>query len=129
MNAAETSASRAMADCTPLTVVSRSWTTAEIDTFISDVSTTSTNIAIASRMGSRLLLASSPAPATGGTGAGSVIAGCFEWRCQIPSNRAFAAANSASVSTPERFSSPSRLSWAVRSSSAGAAGGGGGAGA
>ena len=48
MNAAETSASSAIADWTPLTVVSRSWTTAEIDTFISEVSTTSTNIAIAS---------------------------------------------------------------------------------
>src|SRR6476646_2498344 len=47
MNAAETSASRAIADCTPLAVVPRSCTTAEIDTFISDVSTTSTNIAIA----------------------------------------------------------------------------------
>ena len=47
MNAAETSASSAIADCTPLTVVSRSWTTAEIDTFMIDVSTTSTNIAIA----------------------------------------------------------------------------------
>jgi hypothetical protein len=52
MNAAETSASRAIADCTPLAVVSRSCTTAEIDTFISDVSTTSTNIAIASRTAS-----------------------------------------------------------------------------
>ena len=49
MNAAETSASSAIADWTPLTVVSRSWTTAAIETFISDVSTTSTNIAIASR--------------------------------------------------------------------------------
>src|SRR4051812_17880865 len=48
MNAADTSASSAIAACTPLTVVSRSSTTAEIDTFISDVSTTSTNIAIAS---------------------------------------------------------------------------------
>ena len=48
MNAADTSASSAIADCTPLTVVSRSVTTAEIDTFISDVSTTSTNMAIAS---------------------------------------------------------------------------------
>ena len=54
MNAAETSASSAIADCTPLAVVSRSRTTAEIDTFISDVSTTSTNIAIASRMATRL---------------------------------------------------------------------------
>src|SRR5688572_14926322 len=53
MNAADTSASSAIADCTPLTVVSRSRTTAEIDTFISDVSTTSTNIAIASRRPSR----------------------------------------------------------------------------
>src|SRR3954465_12871446 len=48
MNAADTSASSAIADCTPLTVVSRSSTTEEIDTFISDVSTTRTNIAIAS---------------------------------------------------------------------------------
>jgi len=47
MNAADTSASRAIADWTPLVVVSRSRTTAAIDTFISDVSTTSTNIAIA----------------------------------------------------------------------------------
>ena len=53
MNAAETSASSAMADWTPLTVVSRSSTTAEIDTFISDVSTTKTNIAMASRYASR----------------------------------------------------------------------------
>src|SRR3954452_5324397 len=53
MNAAETSASRAIADCTPLTVVSRSLTTDEIETFISDVSTTRTNIAIASRAPSR----------------------------------------------------------------------------
>jgi hypothetical protein len=56
MNAAETSASSAMADWTPLTVVPISWTTAEIDTFISDVSTTSTNMAIASKMASRWLL-------------------------------------------------------------------------
>src|SRR5919107_134016 len=55
MNAAETSASSAIADCTPETVVPRSSTTAEIDTFISEVSTTSTNIAIASRTGSSLL--------------------------------------------------------------------------
>ena len=54
MNAAETSASRAIADCTPLTVVSRSSTTAEIDTFISEVSTTRTNMAIASRTPSRV---------------------------------------------------------------------------
>src|SRR3954468_24708252 len=48
MNAAETSASSATAACTPLAVVSRSCTTAEIDTFISEVSMTNTNIAIAS---------------------------------------------------------------------------------
>ena len=47
MNAADTNASSAIADWTPLTVVPRSRTTAEIDTFISEVSTTSTNIAAA----------------------------------------------------------------------------------
>ncbi len=52
MKAAETSASSAIADCTPLTVVPRSLTTAEIDTFINEVSTTRTNIAAASRMAS-----------------------------------------------------------------------------
>src|SRR3954452_3690766 len=55
MNAAETSASSAIAPWTPLTVVWRSLTTAEIDTFISDVSTTRTNIAIASSSDSREL--------------------------------------------------------------------------
>ena len=59
MKAAETSASSAIADWTPLTVVSRSSTTAEIDTFIIDVSTTSTNIAMASKMASRGLPAAS----------------------------------------------------------------------
>src|SRR5215471_19330782 len=54
MKAAETSASSAIADWTPLAVVSRSWTTAEIDTFMSDVSTTSTNIAAASMIATRL---------------------------------------------------------------------------
>ena len=54
MNAAETSASSAIADWTPLTVVSRSSTTAEIDTFMSDVSTTSTNIAMASSTARRV---------------------------------------------------------------------------
>lgn len=53
MNAADTSASNAIADCTALTVVSRSFTTAAIDTFINEVSTTSTNIAIASRIANR----------------------------------------------------------------------------
>ena len=62
MNAAETRASRAIADWTPLTVVPRSSTTAEIDTFMSDVSTTSTNIAIASRTARR----DWPAPSGGG---------------------------------------------------------------
>src|SRR3954454_17135972 len=57
MNAAETSASSAIADWTPLTVVSRSPTTAEIETFISDVSTTSTNIAAASSRANRELCA------------------------------------------------------------------------
>src|SRR6476659_7734492 len=56
MNAADTSASSAMADCTPLTVVSRSLTTAAIDTFITDVSTTRTNMAAASRNDSRCAL-------------------------------------------------------------------------
>src|SRR6476620_5719896 len=53
MNAADTSASSAIADWTPLTVVPRSLTTAEIDTFINEVSTTRTNIAMASRIASR----------------------------------------------------------------------------
>ena len=59
MNAAETSASSAIALWTELTVVSRSSTTAAIDTFISDVSTTSTNIAAASTSDSRVLPAAS----------------------------------------------------------------------
>src|SRR5262245_36212121 len=65
MNAAETSASSAIADWTPLTVVSRSLTTAEIDTFMIEVSTTNTNIAIASRTARRgFQAASSEAVAT-----------------------------------------------------------------
>ena len=55
MKAAETSASRAIADCTLLTVVSRLSATAEIDTFMIVVSTTRTNIAIASSSGSSRL--------------------------------------------------------------------------
>src|SRR4051794_5660628 len=55
MNAADTRASSAIADCTPEVVVPRSWTTAEIDTFISEVSTTSTNIAMAKRRPRRWL--------------------------------------------------------------------------
>src|SRR5262245_17045511 len=61
MNAAETRASSAIADWTPLTVVPRSLTTAEIDTFIIEVSITSTNIAIASKRRSRGLSAASSA--------------------------------------------------------------------
>ena len=45
--------SSAIADCTPLAVVPRSCTTAEIDTFIIDVSTTGTNIAIANSTAKR----------------------------------------------------------------------------
>ena len=60
MKAAETSASSAIADWTPLTVVSRSRTTAEIDTFMIDVSTTSTNIAIASKIASGRFMRDSP---------------------------------------------------------------------
>src|SRR6478735_6873684 len=67
MNAAETSASSAIADWTPLAVVSRSLITAEIDTFMSDVSTTSTNIAIASRIANFGL----PVPCSGGPALGS----------------------------------------------------------
>jgi hypothetical protein len=77
MKAAETSASIAIADWTPLTVVSRSCTTAEIETFISEVSTTSTNIAIARSSASRGLPVSSagvPAPA-------SVTASTLPTRC------------------------------------------------
>ena len=61
MKAAETKASRAMADWTPLAVVWRSLTTAEIDTFMNDVSTTRTNIAAASRSASRGFARSRPA--------------------------------------------------------------------
>src|SRR4051812_39942223 len=61
MNAAETSASSAIADWTPLAVVFRSSTTYEIDTFIREVSTTRTNIAIARRMASLV----SPADSAG----------------------------------------------------------------
>ncbi len=64
MNEAETRASRAIADCTPLTVVPMSWTTAEIDTFMMDVSTTNTNIAIASRRASRELPCVGPGTAS-----------------------------------------------------------------
>jgi hypothetical protein len=71
MNAADTNASRAIADCTPLTVVPMSFTTAEIDTFMIDVSTTSTNIAIASSKASVLLVFETGAGETsGGSGCG-----------------------------------------------------------
>src|SRR3954453_1689425 len=55
MNAADTSASSAIADWTRLTVVSRSSTTAEIETFIRDVSTAGRNIAAASSRANREL--------------------------------------------------------------------------
>ena len=58
-----------MADWTPLTVVPRSWTTAEIDTFMIEVSTTSTNMAMASRMASRRF---TPASSDSATPAASV---------------------------------------------------------
>jgi hypothetical protein len=65
----------ATADWTPLTVVPRSWTTAEMDTFMNDVSMTNTNIAAAKRI---------PARAVGVAGAGvggvsSVIARPYQW--------------------------------------------------
>ena len=71
MKAAETRASRAMADCTPLAVVSRSSITAEMDTFMSDVSTTSTNMAIANRIWRRR-------PPSGVPSSGAEAAG-FGW--------------------------------------------------
>src|SRR4051812_14383848 len=78
MNAADTSASSAMADCTPETVVSRSRTTAEMETFMSEVSTTSTNIAIASRRGSKRLR-------TGGLAvSGGSVAIWESWPHQVP---------------------------------------------
>src|SRR6478609_506797 len=69
MNAADTSASSAIVDWTPLTVVSRSLTTAEIDTFMIDVSTTNTNIAIASKIASLVLLSLVAVSATVGVAA------------------------------------------------------------
>ncbi len=54
-----------MADCTLLTVVPRSRTTAEMETFIMDVSTTRTNMAMASKMASRRLNGASCAAGTG----------------------------------------------------------------
>src|SRR3954453_6653103 len=62
MKAAETSASIATADCTPLTVVSRSSTTAEMDTFMNDVSITNTNIAAARNTPVKRLLPESVDP-------------------------------------------------------------------
>ncbi len=62
INAAETRASSAIALWTELTVVWRSRTTAEIDTFINDVSTTRTNIAAASTNDKRVFLATRPPP-------------------------------------------------------------------
>ena len=69
MKAADTSASIATAAWTPLTVVSRSRTTAEIETFMNDVSMTNTNIAAASRIARR----GAPAPSP----TGSALAASF----------------------------------------------------
>src|SRR6478735_4037563 len=80
MKAADTSASSAIALCTLLTSVWRSWTTALIDTFMIDVSTTSTNIAMLSssaRRGlpSEVVAASSIGPSVPPRrGAGSTMA-------------------------------------------------------
>jgi hypothetical protein len=63
----ETNASNAIADCTPLAVVSRSRATAEIDTFMNDVSTTKTNIAAASSSASRGFALLSDAEASAGS--------------------------------------------------------------
>ena len=112
MNAAETSASSAIADCTPLTVVSRSSTTAEIDTFISDVSTTSTNIAIASRSASRAdgrrLVGHATAASRTGANSSASHAGsapmpslCAHSRCRAsPGETASSAAAASSSSQP-----------------------------
>ena len=75
MNAAETSASSAIADCTPLAVASRSWTTAEIETFMKDVSTTRTNIAAARRIMSRRSPLGAVVCAEAGAGHGSIVRG------------------------------------------------------
>ena len=77
MNAADTSASSAIADWTPLAVVLRSLTTAEIDTFISDVSTTSTNIAADSSSARREL--KPPSAASSGPTAASVAMLTCRW--------------------------------------------------
>src|SRR6059058_5157402 len=75
MNAAETRASSAIADWTPLAVVSRSFTTAEIETFISEVSTTRTNIAIARRIASVW----SPLDSADVAGTAVVLTGRVSW--------------------------------------------------
>src|SRR6478752_2893915 len=75
MKAAETSASSAIADWTPLAVVSRSSTTAEIDTFINEVSTTRTNIAAASRSIRRRLPLSTGAAGVSPSGASDTLVG------------------------------------------------------
>ena len=67
MNAAETNASRAIADWMSLTLVSRSLATAVIDTFMIDVSTTRTNIAIPNNTDNRRLFFAAPAPAVIGS--------------------------------------------------------------
>jgi len=75
MNAADTSASSAIADWMLLTDVPRSVATAVIDTFMIEVSTTSTNIAIARSTASRVLPAdSSPTAMSGGIACSSINA-------------------------------------------------------
>src|SRR3954454_6161831 len=109
MNAAETSASRAIADWTPLAVVSRSLTTAEIETFISEVSTTRTNIAIARRI-ARVW---SPRDSADVAGTAVVLTGRFSWP---PSDRAspslddrIACGRAGSLRREERASDAERL--------------------
>ena len=60
-----------MADWTPLAVVCRSLMTAEIDTFISDVSTTRTNIAVANNSARRGF----PSPCSAGAGSEAELMG------------------------------------------------------
>jgi hypothetical protein len=106
MKAADTSASIATAAWTPLTVVSRSRTTAEIDTFISDVSMTNTNIAAASRMASRGVPARSSD--SGEALVRSVTSGRparAHWGCLYDSAFALSASNSSWVIVPASSSS------------------------
>src|SRR3954470_4684514 len=89
MNAADTNDSIATADWTPLTVVSKSRTTAEIETFMNEVSMTNTNIAIASTRASRRLPADS---ATASVFTSSIPSldrseACFQFRFHLAAQR------------------------------------------